>query len=129
MLANIVLEALISSYWLLPAYFALIAAVVLIYNFLTHPLRRVPAIHWSAPWSSAHILITKYFYGVRYTHYDAHMNHNGAEGFRPILRVGPNEVSIMSEQGADVVFTGGFDRAPWYDVFSNFGYVSSCWSH
>lgn len=43
--------------------------------------------------------------------------------FRPIVRIGPNEVSIMATEGIKVVFDGGFERSPWYSVFSNFGWV------
>ena len=112
------------SPWLAVAIVSLVA-LYLVYAQLTHPLLKVPSTHWSAPLSSAHIVYTKYFYNVRYEHYEAHLNKKGSDGLRPILRVGPNEVSIMSSQGVEVVFTGGYERAPWYDVFSNFGYVRS----
>ncbi len=126
MLSDILLSVLLSP-WLALAIIP-IGAIYVIYTHVTHPLSKVPAIHWSAPFSSTHILFTKFFPGVRYTHYNAHVNKDGDDGFRPVLRVGPNEVSIMTTQGAEVVFTGGFDRAPWYDVFSNFGYVKSALS-
>ena len=119
-----ILQSVLLSPWLALAIIP-IAAIYLIYTHITHPLSKVPALHWSAPFSSAHILITKFCYpgGVRYRHYNAHVNKEGSDGFRPVLRVGPNEVSIMTTQGAETAFVGGFERAPWYDVFSNFGYV------
>ena len=119
-----VLQSVLLSPWLALAIIPL-GVIYLVYAHVTHPLSNVPAIHWSAPFSSAHILITKFFFGVRYTHYNAHLNKDGPDGLRPVLRVGPNEGSIMTTQGAETVFTGGYERAPWYDVFSNFGYVET----
>ena len=102
-----------------------LTALYLIYTHVTQPLSKIPPIHWSARFSSAHILYTKFFCGVRSTHYNAHLNRIPGGEFRPVLRVGPNEVSIMSIQGVETVFTGGYERGPWYDVFSNFGYVGT----
>ena len=86
------------------------------------PLSDVPNIHWLAPWSSYYNLYVKYFHSVRERHYQAHINASGRD-FRPIIRVGPNEVSIMSSDGVKAVWGAGFERPPWYDVFHNFGYA------
>ena len=110
----------------------LILAVVVVallragYDSFLSPLAKLPSIHWSARWTRCHILYTKYFYSVRHAHYSAHLNsRSGACGFRPVVRTGPNEVSIMTTDGIQTVFGGDFDRSAWYDVFSNFGLVTS----
>ena len=84
-------------------------------------LSSVPKMHWLAPWSRLYNVSLKYFYNIRTCHYHAHMN--GKDGQQPILRVGPNEVSLMSTEGVRLVWGRGFNRSPWYDVFQNFGFV------
>ena len=66
----------------------------------------------------------KYFYGTKLVYYDAHLNHNGKGGFRPLVRVGPKEVSMMTSEGVRIVWGGDFERSSWYEVFTNFGCVS-----
>ena len=84
-------------------------------------LSSVPNMHWLAPWSRLFNVSLKYFYNIRICHYNAHIN--GKDGHQPLLRVGPNEVSIMSTEGVRLVWGRGFNRSPWYHVFQNFGFV------
>ncbi len=108
--------------WLVLAVMVFILLRVIYHNFLSS-LSKIPSIHWSVRWTRCHMLYTKYFYGVRHAYYNAHINQAGSYEFQPLLRTGPNEVSIMTTSGVQTVFGGGFDRSPWYDVFSNFGLV------
>ena len=96
-----------------------------VYDSFLSPLAKIPSIHWSANWTRCHILCTKYFSSVRHAHYAAHLNLSGGGNFRPLVRTGPNEVSVMTTDGIQTVFGGGFDRSPWYNVFSNFGLVET----
>ena len=41
--------------------------------------------------------------------------------FVPLIRIGPNEVSIMTTQGIKTVYEGGFERTSQYAAFQNFG--------
>lgn len=47
------------------------------------------------------------------------MKHDGE--IVPLIRVGPNEVSIMTTQGIKTVYDGEFERTSHYTVFENFG--------
>lgn len=101
----------------------LLVALLALYVFFKHgtdPLARIPTIYWSAPFSRSYILWQVYQNRRRYAHYDAHMNHGGE--ILPLIRVGPNEVSIMTTQGTKLVYDGGFERTSRYTVFQNFGY-------
>jgi hypothetical protein len=110
--------------WLILAAIVVVLLRAVYYNCLS-PLAKLPTIHWSARWTRCHLLYTKYFYSVRHAHYSAHLNPSGSHGFQPVVRTGPNEVSIMTTDGVQTVFGGGFDRSAWYDVFSNFGLVET----
>lgn len=101
----------------------LLSLACTVYYLCTDTLSHVPSIHWFARWSRFHNLWTKYFYSTKLIYYDAHRNFDGTGGFRPLVRVAPKEVSIMTSEGVQVVWGGGFERSSWYGVFSNFGYV------
>ena len=106
--------------WLALAVF-LIALLRAAHTGLVGPLSDIPAIHWLAKWSRFYNLYIKYFYGTRTAHYAAHMRNGNDSSHHPILRVGPNEVSIMTTDGVKTVWGAGFERSPWYSVFANFG--------
>lgn len=106
--------------WLLLAV-ALAAFGYAVYHQFFDGLSHIPVVHWSAKWSRCHLLWTKYFYSTKVVFYNAHLNDNDKAGFRPLLRVAPNEVSIMTSEGVRIVWGAGFDRSSWYEVFSNFG--------
>lgn len=104
-----------SLFQLSVAFFALYS----FYKYWIDPLERIPAIHWSAPFSRGYILWQIYQNRRRYVHYDAHM---GSEGkIVPVIRVGPKEISIMTIRGVKTVYEGGFERPSHYTVFKNFG--------
>lgn len=89
------------------------------YKCRTDPLAQIPPLHWSAPFSRIYILWRIYQNRRRYAHYDAHTSHDGE--ILPLIRVAPNEVSIMTTQGTKIVYDGGFERTSHYTVFQNFG--------
>lgn len=89
------------------------------YKHRTDPLSRVPSLHWSAPFSRVYILWQIYQNKRRYAHSDAHWGEDGE--VRPLVRVAPTEVSIMTIEGTKIVYDGGFERTSHYTVFQNFG--------
>ena len=91
---------------------------------LNDGLAHIPAVHWSAKWSRCHALCTKYFWSTKLDYLRAHKNSHGQHGFRPLIRVAPNEVSVMASEGIKIAWGGGFERSSWYEAFANFGYVS-----
>ena len=91
-----------------------------LYLHLKNPLSSIPAIHWSAPFCRLYYLHIIYSNNRRQTVLDAHRNLNEDGVFRPVVRVGPNEVSIMTTEGIKTVFDGGFERPTWYHTFMNF---------
>ena len=93
------------------------------YRAVAGPLSAIPNIHWLVPWTAYYNLYLKYFYNIRVSHYEAHLCDGNQFETRPIVRVGPNEVSVMSTAAIKKVFGGGFERSPWYSVFTNFGLV------
>jgi len=113
--------------WSMVLPLALLVSLTIVIRFVNHrltsPLRKIPAIHWLGPWSSYYNIYIKYFYSIRLNHYEAHTKSKGRDGFLPVVRVGPNEVSIMTSEGVKVAWAGGFERSQWYNVFQNFGYV------
>lgn len=96
-------------------------ALYVAYVCLLHPLSRIPSIHWSVPLSSCYTLYLIYSRSRRIVLYDAHTGRQRLSQSLPVLRVGPNEVSIMSSEGIRLVYGGGFERPSWYEVFKNFG--------
>ena len=98
-----------------------IALLVLLtlYNHWIDPRTRIPTVHWSAPFSRSYIVWQIYQNRRRYAHYNAHVKHDGE--ILPLVRVAPNEVSIMTIPGIRMVYDGGFDRTSHYTAFQNFG--------
>ena len=93
------------------------------YQSLWHPLAALPTLHWSTPVSRLHYIYNICFFSRREMHLRAHLNSEGFEGFQPLIRTGPNEVSVMSTEGIKTVFDGGFERSTWYHAFIKYGYV------
>lgn len=86
-----------------------------------HPLSRIPTLHWSVPLSRFYYLYTIFSHRRRITHLDAHNGRDGTPVLRPVIRVGPQEVSIMTTDGIKIAFEGGFERTSWYSAFKNWG--------
>lgn len=98
----------LSSFWL--AY-RLLAAL----NILS-PLSRLPAAHWSAHNSSRWLRQACTDVGELKTLYNAHHTHGS------IVRIAPNEVSVISEEGLRKIYVGGLDKSDWYEqVFRVYG--------
>jgi hypothetical protein len=106
-----------SSWLLLAAILSLFAGAhrLVLYPLYRSPLRRVPAAHWSAPFSQLWILLVRKNGRENRTLLEAHQKYG------PILRVGPKALSVDGHDAIRTVYVGGFEKDRWYDVFDNYG--------
>ncbi|KAL7270148.1 hypothetical protein RUND412_007155 [Rhizina undulata] len=82
----------------------------------SHPLRKIPAAHQIAHYTRLWILWKTIFKQRNRSIHAAHQKHG------PIVRLGPNEVSVSSLEGLKTIYSGsGFDKSSWYRVFENYG--------
>ncbi|KAK0628885.1 cytochrome P450 family protein [Bombardia bombarda] len=87
----------------------------LVYPALLSPLAQIPSAHWSSPISRLWIL------WIRYTHRENRTLHALHRQLGPVVRVGPNELSVDGVDSVRTVYQGGFDKPVWYSVFDNYG--------
>ena len=82
------------------------------------PLAAIPPAHWSARFSSLWILWARFNKRENWTIHDAHQR------LGPIVRLGPEEVSVNDVQALKTIYVGGWEKPEWYLLFTNFwGYV------
>ena len=99
----------------------LAVVVLLVYRFLIYPsfvspLSRIPAAHFTASWSPLWIL------WIRFTRVEVQTIHKAHLRLGPIVRLGPNEVSINCvDGGLRTVYAGGFEKPFFYDQFRKYG--------
>jgi len=96
----------------------------LIYLFLIHPsfvtpLSKIPKAHWSVPFSSLWILLIRFNKRENATLQKAH------ERLGPVIRVGPNDISVNDIHYVRTIYGGGYEKTSWYSVFDNYGYEHS----
>ncbi|KAI0836327.1 cytochrome P450 [Hypoxylon sp. FL0890] len=101
-----------------PAIFTLVT--VLIYQYILYPaifspLSKIPKAHWSCSISPAWILWARFKSRENRTLHAAHQQHG------PVVRVGPNELSVNSIEGVKTIYQGGFEKHKWYSLFDNYG--------
>jgi hypothetical protein len=95
--------------------------VTLIYKFVIYPafispLQQIPSAHWSAPFSSTWIL------WIRYTNRENREVHAAHLENGPVVRLGPNEISVNTvDGGLRTIYGGGFEKGDWYSIFDNYG--------
>lgn len=100
----------ISFLLLLLLYKYLIAPVFL------SPLSKIPNAHFSTPVSSQWIDSERKGCSGTRTIYSLHQKHG------PIVRLGPNELSVCTPAALRTIYVGGFEKTRWYfDLFSNYG--------
>lgn len=101
---------------LLPLY-----VLYVVYGHLTSSLRNVPTAHPTAPFSSLWILCKTLAGQRNRSIHEAHLKHG------PIVRVGPEEISINDPALVKAVYSAGsgFDKTAWYHIFTNYGLVLS----
>lgn len=103
--------------------FAAAAAVLLgvykllIFPLFVSPLSKIPSAHWSSHVSPLWILY------VRYKNIENGTIHELHKKKGPIIRTGPNELSVNCyEGGLKTIYTGGFHKTDFYhNRFINYG--------
>ncbi|KAI2469656.1 cytochrome P450 [Annulohypoxylon bovei var. microspora] len=105
-------------YFYAPTIFTLISVFLyqyVLYPVLLSPLSKIPSAHWSCSISPAWILWARFKSRENRTLHSAHKQHG------PIVRIGPNELSVNSIEGVKTIYQGGYDKHQWYSVFNNYG--------
>ncbi|KAG8159826.1 hypothetical protein KVR01_010463 [Diaporthe batatas] len=88
----------------------------LLYPLLISPLSKVPPAHWTAPISPLWILYTRRRRNENATIHALHQR------LGPLVRLGPNEISVNCvDGGVRTIYGGGFEKGDWYGVFNNYG--------
>ncbi|KAF2220891.1 cytochrome P450 monooxygenase [Elsinoe ampelina] len=111
----------------LPLLALLLLFLFLTYHFLLHPLllsplSQIPSAHWSSPLSPLWILHLRRRGRPNATIHALHLKYG------PLLRLGPNELSVNCvDGGIRTVYGGGYEKGDWYAVFRNYG-VSNVFS-
>lgn len=101
------------------------AVVYVVCKYITNPLRKLPAAHPLAPFTSLWI------HSVRWRAVENATLKAAHDRLGPIVCLGPNEVSVNCVKGGiRDVYAGGFEKGGngtqfnWYRFFSNYnGYV------
>ncbi|KAF3054812.1 hypothetical protein GL218_07593 [Daldinia childiae] len=93
---------------------------VLIYKYILYPtifspLSKIPTPHWSCSVSPAWIL------WIRFNSRENRTLHAVHRKYGPVVRIGPNELSVNSVDAVKTIYQGGFDKHEWYSLFDNYG--------
>ncbi|KAI4166636.1 MAG: hypothetical protein LQ343_007891 [Gyalolechia ehrenbergii] len=87
-----------------------------IYPAFFSPLSKIATAHFTASWSPLWIL------WIRYRGVEVQTIHKAHVKFGPIVRLGPNEISVNCvDGGLRTVYAGGFEKWAFYDQFENYG--------
>ena len=83
---------------------------------LVSPLSRIPNAHFTAPILPLWMWWKRRKGTENRTIYSLHQRHG------PVVRIGPNELSVNSIDGLRTIYTGGFEKTDWYrGIFLNYG--------
>lgn len=113
--------AMLFSSFSLPVIVTLYLITVTTYCFVIRPLYFSPLskilnAHWSSPISSIWITF------IRYRRVENRTLHALHHKYGPILRLGPNELSINTiDNGVKTIYGGNFEKGHWYTVFDSYG--------
>lgn len=103
------------------ASLAIVVFILLTYRYLVYPvfispLAKIPPAHWSSSISPIWILYTRRRGNPNATTHAAHQK------LGPIVRLGPNEISVNCvDGGIRTIYGGGYEKGSWYAVFRNYG--------
>lgn len=88
----------------------------LVYPIVASPLRKIPPAHWSAPVSPLWILYTRRRRNENATIHALHQR------LGPLVRLGPNEISVNCvDGGIRTIYGGSYEKGDWYAVYKNYG--------
>lgn len=106
----------------IPVTLSLCLLVFLFYRYFLFPvflspLSKIPNAHLSSSFSPLWILSKRYIGRENRAIHAAHRNHG------PIVRLGPNELSVNCvDGGMRTIYGGGFEKSDWYtNLFVNYG--------
>jgi hypothetical protein len=94
---------------------------LVLFPIFLHPLRHIPAAHWSIPlFGDTWILYRRWRSRNNATTYAAHLHHG------EVVRLGNNELSVNCvDNGIKTIYGGGFEKHPWYpQQFASYGVVN-----
>ncbi len=95
--------------------------LLLIYKYILFPaflspLSKIPNAHFTAPFASLWISSKRRASAGTRAIFSLHQKHG------PVLRLGPNELSICTPAALKTIYIGGFEKDRWYqDAFMNYG--------
>jgi hypothetical protein len=90
---------------------------LIIYPTYISPLASIPNAHFTSSISPAWIL------WIRYTRQENRTVLAAHEKYGPVVRLGPNDISVCSiDGGLRTVYGGGFEKPDWYQGFAFYGY-------
>lgn len=95
----------------------------LLFVYVRSPLSRLPALHWSSHFARYNLLWVTRYHSRKHVLYDAHIGARNDGKMQPLIRVSPNEVSMLSMKGLQTVYVEGWDRSEHYASFSNLEYA------
>lgn len=104
-----------------PVLGSIVLCLLAVYKFLIYPaylspLARIPNAHSTCSISPVWILWTRYQHRENKAVLAAHQKYG------PVVRLGPNEISVCSiDGGLRTVYGGGFEKPDWYQAFANYG--------
>lgn len=78
------------------------------------PLSAFPNAHYTVPFSPLWLIFVKARKREHHTRAALH------ERFGPVIRVGPQELSVNDATGVKTIYGGGFDKGSWYSMFRNY---------
>ncbi|KAN0083684.1 Cytochrome P450 [Elaphomyces granulatus] len=93
----------------------------LLYRYVIHPafvspLSKIPNAHFTVPFLPLWMWWKRQKGTENNTIYSLHKRHG------PVVRVGPNELSVNSIDGLRTIYIGGFEKTDWYrGIFLNYG--------
>lgn len=112
-----------SFFFAFAAFIFFVLYKYLIFPLWISPLSKIPAAHVSCAFSPFWILWQRFKEEEVHVIYEAHQKHG------PIVRLGPNEVSVNCvDGGLRTVYAGNFEKPGWYNAFANYELLSCCMS-
>jgi hypothetical protein len=95
------------------------AVLCCLYRFLIHPLllsplAKLPNAHFTSP------ILPLWMWWNRRTGFETRSTVAAHQRHGPVVRMGPNEVSVASMDGLRRIFGGGWEKHPYYLHFANY---------
>ncbi len=100
---------------------AIVLLLLVIYHYIVSPsfvspLSNIPNAHFTAP------SLPTWMWWKRRTGFETRSIFAAHQRYGPIVRLGPNELSVASLDGLRQIYMGGYEKDPWYiEEFANYG--------